>query len=177
VKYYRADHVEEFWEAFEDIPADASIVNLGCGRATSLLNWPNSIGIDFNPSLKDVWRKVGVADQCIVQDAAETHPLARSDQCHDWTVSADFLEHVGPEQVDDVLGQIARLAPHGRHLIHLAPESGWRGPGGENLHPSANNQDWWVRRFGLAGIPANFVYPVQFAAHPDLREEWLLVLW
>lgn len=147
--YYKRDHFAEFAKHFKHIPKDARLLNVGCGRGTSLLSYPNGSGVDFNFTLLPLWQELGLDDRCIAQDVAEGLPFKTGE--FDWAVSTDFFEHIQPEQVEAVVQEVLRVSSSGLHVIDTLPQSGFRGPNGENLHPSANNTLFWGRVFERAG--------------------------
>lgn len=158
--YYKRDHVYDFRPFFRCIDPDAYILNLGCGRAESLLTYQNAHGVDFNDSLIPLWHKLRVDDRCHIYDVADGLPWPSNE--FSYTISVDFLEHVQPDSVDAVLAEVVRLAPHGRHVIDTKVESRFRGPGGENLHPSANNPAFWEEALKRAGA-ADYTYQLRGA--------------
>lgn len=161
--YYRRDHVYDFGTFFRSIRPDTYLLNLGCGRGESLLTFDNGIGVDFNDSLLPMWKQLGLEDRCKIYDVADGLPWP--DNEFDYTISVDFLEHVQPESVEAVVSEIVRLAPHGRHVIDTKPESAYRGPAGENLHPSANSPTFWEEAF--RGVDVRY----------KLRGAFMLVSW
>jgi hypothetical protein len=143
--YYKTDHYYDFPSFFSCIPKTAALLNLGCGRASSLVEFPRGVGVDFNPKLWPIWKEVGVAERCCLLDVSKGLPWEVWN--FDWTISTDFLEHVQPSDVPVVVDEILNAAPSGRHVIDLRAQSGYRGPGGENLHPSAMDEGFWREMF------------------------------
>jgi len=146
--YYRKDHLagEKF---FDPARKAGHFVNFGCGRAESLVDYPNAVGVDFNPNLPALWTGIGVVSRCYCQPADEfwmEWPI----HTFGYSISMDFLEHVQPDQIAPVLKSMKWLAPRGRHIIDLNQESRFRGPAGENLHPSANTVEFWRGAFAGA---------------------------
>lgn len=144
--YYKQDHMlRVFWNDFRHV-SHLRALNAGCGKAQSLLNAPHWQGFDFNPNLVKTWKSLGVGDRCIVADARE---LPYEDDEFDFTVSCDFLEHVKPEDLETVAGELKRVAREGVHIIDQAPISSWKDQNGETLHPAATvPQERWVELFG-----------------------------
>lgn len=147
--YYNKDHWYDFAWFFNPIHHLHKVLNVGCGRGSSLLRYTKGSGVDFNPRLPLVWTALGIADRCELADVSVGLPWA--DDEFDWTYSTDFLEHLQPDAVEPALREILRVAPRGRHVIDMKKESGYRGPRGENLHPSANNEMFWMLAFKDAG--------------------------
>lgn len=148
-RYYKRDHYYDFRPFFAPIPKTAKVLNVGCGRGACLKEYPKGQGIDFNTNLFKLWEAQGIADRCAVVNVATG--LGYETWDFDWTISTDFLEHLQPEDVSAAVREIVRVAPAGRHVIDLLQESGFRGPNGENLHPSANDAAFWRDAFKNAG--------------------------
>jgi hypothetical protein len=172
--YYATDHWYDFEEEFDGCSRDASIIYLGCGRGSCLMEFKRGVGIDFNPNLVPLWHMQGIADRC--WNAPVEEGLAWEDWHFDWTISVDFLEHLQPDAVDAALFEIQRLAPAGIHIIDLVKQSGFRGPNNENLHPSANDREFWETAFVLSRRHAGLsVEALQFKSLRNGR--FLLVRW
>ena len=143
-KYYTRDHFYDFLDFFKDVPREAAVINFGCGRGECLNEFPEGIGVDFNRNLIPLWVELGVREKCF---AFEAHKVPWKDNRFEWSISTDFLEHVQPDSIEPTLEAMFRLAPHGKHVIHLLKQSGFRGPKGENLHVSALNILAWAKHF------------------------------
>ncbi len=143
-RYYIGDHFYDFEAFFADIPRDTRVINFGCGRGEVLKEFPNGVGVDFNRKLRPLWDKLNIGGQCFNYSAKD---IPWGKHSFDWSISVDFLEHLQPEVVGATVETILRVAPHGRHVIHTLAESGFRGPNGENLHPSARNAAQWIMQF------------------------------
>ena len=100
--------------------------------------------MDFNSRLYPLWEQLGIESRCHVRSAGD---LRFSDDSFDWTISTDFLEHVQETDRVRVINELFRVAPRGRHVIDLTPESAFRGPEGENLHPDALDAASWALLF------------------------------
>ena len=148
--YYNKDHYYDFAGFFAPIPKNARILNAGCGRGTSLREYPKGVGIDFNQRLCKLWAAQSLGDRCLLANIAEG--LGYETWDFDWTISSDFLEHLQPQDVTPAVRELVRIAPAGRHVIDLLQESGYRGPNNENLHPSANNEAFWRAEFRRANV-------------------------
>lgn len=154
--YYKADHYYDFPGFFDCIPKDALVLNLGCGRATSLTEYPKGVGVDFNPKLWSVWKEVGVAERCCTLDVTEGLPWETWHFA--WTYSTDFFEHLHPCDIEGAVAETLRSAPSGCHVIDLRQQSGYRGPDGENLHPGAMEEGFWRTLFTRQKPPALTIY-------------------
>lgn len=145
--YYQRDHLlRTFWEHFADL-ASKRVVNVGCGRAQSLVDNPTWFGVDFNPLLPKLWNALGLSLRTTVHDLRlplSVHWGEGTDQPAEWTVSADFLEHVKPKDLPLVAQTLKNLAPNGRHVIDQAPLSSYKALDGASLHPAAelSHNDW-----------------------------------
>jgi hypothetical protein len=173
-RYYDKDHWYAFEPEFDAVSKDASVIYLGCGRGSALLEFKRGVGIDFNPNLVPLWHTQGIADRCWTAPVEEG--LAWEDWHFDWTMSVDFLEHLQPDAVDAALYEIMRLAPAGVHIIDLKGESAYRGPNGENLHPSANDAEFWENAFVQARRTAG-LNPDLLAFKLVRRDRFLSVRW
>lgn len=149
VSYYSKDHWFDFARFFNPIHHLDKVLNVGCGRGSSLMRYTKGCGVDFNPRLAPVWKALGIADRCELADVSVGLPWASDEFV--WAYSTDFLEHLQPDAVEPALQEILRVAPRGRHVIDMKKESGYRGPRGENLHPSANDELFWTLAFRNAG--------------------------
>lgn len=139
--YYASDHLlAEFRPLFADL-FDEKVIYVGCGRGEVLVHAPDWSGCDFNSDLWPLWEKLGISDRC-TNCWAEDTPFETNE--FDWAVSVDFFEHVPRHNLSLVADEMKRIARNGRHVIHGIAESGYRGKGGETLHPSGSltADDW-----------------------------------
>lgn len=139
-RYYGQDHAFDFPELFEEL-RDLRALYVGCGKAEALeILGPGSVGIDFNDALMPLWERAGRV--CEIADARHL-PQFRDDS-FDLTFSVDFFEHVKPRDLDGVVEELRRVAPSGLHVIDTTAQSGYRGTGSKNLHPSGHltAEDW-----------------------------------
>mgnify|MGYP000188643871 CR=1 FL=1 len=139
-RYYREDHALDRWprnllQEFKNL--GLRVLNVGCGRAESVLADSTWIGVDFNPDLRRIWEVVGVERQCHVADVQMIPSLFKEDE-FDVSYSCDFLEHVNPRLALETIQAMKHAAPAGFHIIDHAVQSGFRGVNGDNLHPSAH---------------------------------------
>jgi SAM-dependent methyltransferase len=70
----------------------------------------------------------------------------------DVVTSFDALEHLLPEEVDEVLDEMRRIAvPGGRFIISICTRESKTKVNGEGLHPTVRPIKWWLDRVGLVG--------------------------
>jgi len=144
--YYKRSHELDKlnWPFFSDLLKQHTIF-LGVGRGEVLQKSSKWFGADFNRRLLTGWKRLNVLDKVIFGPVESIHPDFHGD--FDFTASCDFLEHVDPDMVDEVMDQIVMLAPKGKHIIDTNPQSSYRGVDNANLHCSANDMQWWLDKF------------------------------
>jgi hypothetical protein len=165
--YYKTSHELDRlnWIFFEPLQKELTLF-LGVGRGEILRKSSVWFGVDFNKSLVNLWKKLGVLPRMILSPIEDLNP--ELDGQFKYTASCDVLEHIEPSKVDIVLDKIAQLAPNGKHIIDTVPQSGFRGRDNFNLHCSANTVEWWTEKFKVRyGDAVTFSRIRQF-----LRIEW-----
>ena len=112
------------------------VVDLGCGdnafaRGIRLSGQARATGIDFaNPGADIV---------------APMHRTTLGKHVADVVTAFDSLEHLLPEEVDDVLDEVARIAkPDARLFFTIATRPSRITAKGENLHPTVQPMGWWT---------------------------------
>lgn len=117
------------------------LIDVGCG-------WNEFCGL-VRQSLPDV-RCLGLDFACPGADlnACATH-LPFADKSQGVLTAFDMLEHVLPEQVDDVLAEFARVShTFVFSIAHQPSRVKWQG---ETLHPTVQPLEWWMQRIMRAG--------------------------
>lgn len=67
----------------------------------------------------------------------------------DLVVCTDVLEHVEPEHLDDVLGDIRRLARKAAFLVISCRKATKTLPDGRNAHLTVEKPSWWLERVSM----------------------------
>ena len=111
-------------------------VDFGCGdngflRESGLAG----VGIDFVNQGADI--------------IAGMHDVPVEDDVADLVTSFDALEHLLPEEVDEVLQEMQRVAKTGADLIFtICSQPSVIKAFGENLHPTVQPPSWWIETIG-----------------------------
>lgn len=117
-----------------------SVLDVGCG-------W-NEFCAGLRSHLQA--RVVGVDFACPGADIrAAVTALPFADNEFDTVTSFDMLEHLRPEEVDDALKELARVACRFVFSISYVPSvNKWEG---QTLHPTVRGEEWWMTRLMRAG--------------------------
>jgi SAM-dependent methyltransferase len=130
------------------------IVDFGCGdnkfikglisKASSLSTMISKdisgIGIDFAHTSADLIEPM--------------HKTSLPDSVADVVTSFDALEHLLPEEVEDVLREMCRVGVSGGGFVFsICTRPSNILSMGENLHPTVENMDWWLDKIGNFGYP------------------------
>jgi SAM-dependent methyltransferase len=135
-------------EACANLNSRPNIVDFGCGRN----NWkrqleaPYSVlGIDFAFPEADIQRPM--------------HDTGLPDGWADVVTSFDALEHLLPDEVDDVLREMRRVAtPGGSYVFSIATRpSKARGVNGEELHMTIRPLEWWLAKLPGARVERGYI--------------------
>eukprot|EP00747_Dinoflagellata_sp_TGD_P164296 gnl/TRDRNA2_/TRDRNA2_184048_c0_seq1.p1 gnl/TRDRNA2_/TRDRNA2_184048_c0~~gnl/TRDRNA2_/TRDRNA2_184048_c0_seq1.p1 ORF type:complete len:279 (+),score=61.67 gnl/TRDRNA2_/TRDRNA2_184048_c0_seq1:69-905(+) len=140
-----------------------SVVVLGCshGKGAKMLadQGFEAHGIDVAKSAIAKAREIrgrtcGPAppDQCFVQGSLTALPY--KDDQFDAGLSADVLEHIAPEDVDQVVREISRVVKHYLFVqIASFKEKAQHGEkaGMKNLHLTVEDSQWWQDKFAKGG--------------------------
>lgn len=119
----------------------ATLLDVGCGD-NKFAKWARSegilaTGVDFAGCGADI--------------KAAAHDLPFKDNAFDVVTAFDVMEHLLPEEVDEVLEELVRVGRSHLVLGISYRESRVRALNGETLHPTIRPKDWWVKklcRFG-----------------------------
>lgn len=122
----RERRVKEALIAAAEVPADATILDVGCGTGTMTMwikqQFPGArvLGIDLDPAIlgmaRDKAAKSGVDVEFIEANAADMPLPAGSVDC---VFSSLFFHHLLPEQKVEVLGEIFRVLKDGGE-VHIS---------------------------------------------------------
>lgn len=118
------------------------IVDFGCGRNLFMRHLRrlgiDGLGVDFAFPEADI--------------VAPMHCVPVSAGIADVVTSFDALEHLLPEEVDEVLDEMRRIAaPGGRFVLSICTRESRTKVNGEGLHPTVKPRGWWLNRIGRVG--------------------------
>jgi SAM-dependent methyltransferase len=118
------------------------VVDFGCGRNLFIQHLRrlgiDGLGIDFAFPEADI--------------VAPMHRVPVSAGIADVVTSFDALEHLLPEEVDEVLDEMRRIAvPGGRFVFSICTRESKTRVNGEGLHPTVQPIKWWLDRVGRVG--------------------------
>lgn len=118
------------------------VVDFGCGRNLFIQHLRrlgiDGLGIDFALPEADV--------------VAPMHRVPVSAGIADLVTSFDALEHLLPEEVDEVLEEMRRVAvPRGGFVFSICTHASKTRVDGEGLHPTVRPRSWWLDRIGRVG--------------------------
>ncbi len=127
-----------------------SVCDVGCGNGAfckSLIGHiPYLLGIDFaSQPIGDsvAWCTAHAAKINLPTDGVE------------WCTSFDMLEHLVPEEVDDVLAELTRISSVGL-IVSICYRSSSITCKGEQLHMTVQPEEWWVAKLKLLGDVQRF---------------------
>lgn len=118
-----------------------SVLDVGCGgnqfaRELRTVHGIRAVGVDFvNPA----------ADHIM-----PAHDLDFPVGAFEWVTAFDVLEHLVPDEVDEVLGEMRTVAR--RFLVSIAHRPSAITVDGANLHPTVQPEDWWLRKMAPASV-------------------------
>lgn len=123
-------------------PRPTFVVDFGCGRNLFIQHLRrlgiDGLGIDFAFPEADI--------------VAPMHRVPVSAGIADVVTSFDALEHLLPEEVDEVLDEMRRIAvPGGGFVLSICTRESKTKVNGEGLHPTVRPLKWWLDRIGRVG--------------------------
>lgn len=112
-----------------------SLLDVGCGD-NSFAKWFRGEGVmatgcDFADPRADV--------------ICPAHDLPFPDDHFDWVTSFDCLEHLWPDEVDQVLKEFQRVGSQGLLVSISYVPAVTKAPGG-NLHRTVQPEEWWIEK-------------------------------
>lgn len=118
------------------------VVDFGCGRNLFIQHLRrlgiDGLGVDFAFPEADI--------------VAPMHRVPVSAGIADVVTSFDALEHLLPEEVDEVLDEMRRIAvPSGRFVFSICTRESKTKVNDEGLHPTVRSRAWWLERIGRVG--------------------------
>ncbi len=119
------------------------VVDFGCGRNLFIQHLRrlgiDGLGVDFAFPEADI--------------VAPMHRVPVSASIADVVTSFDALEHLLPEEVDEVLEEMRRIAvPSGRFVFSICTRESKTKVNDEGLHPTVRSRAWWLERIGRVGM-------------------------
>lgn len=154
-----------------NIKEDEKVLDYGCAKgylvkALRLLD-VNAYGVDIsNYAIK--LSDAEVRDYCLL--VSESDPLP-SEECYDWLVTKDVLEHMPESTLDDFLEKSRLVAKKSFHVVPLGDANDkYIVPEYENdiTHVLAKPKEWWQRKFESHG------WEVESFSHKvrGIKENW-----
>ncbi len=118
------------------------VVDFGCGRNLFIQHLRrlgiDGLGVDFAFPEADM--------------VAPMHRVPLSAGIADVVTAFDALEHLLPEEVDEVLDEMRRIAvPRGHFVFSICTRESKTKVNGEGLHPTVRSRGWWLERIGRVG--------------------------
>lgn len=167
IKGKRAAEKNRYGELYEESPKyghsnhGRKAIDLVMGLGSSVLD----VGCGWNEFIKMVHNRggsgLGVDFACPGADLnAPFHDLPVPEGKYEVITAFDVLEHLIPEEIDEALLEMSRIAPH--FVVSISyKKSNWKAPDGGGLHLTVRPKAWWLRRFGkLAAVKCqgNYIY-------------------
>jgi len=118
------------------------VVDFGCGRNLFIQHLRklgiDGLGVDFAFPEADI--------------VAPMHRVPLSAGIAEVVTAFDALEHLLPEEVDEVLDEMRRIGvPGGRFVFSICTRESRHQVKGEGLHPTVKPRGWWLERIGRIG--------------------------
>lgn len=118
------------------------VVDFGCGSNAFVQELRrrgvDGLGVDFADDRADV--------------RAPMHAVPMAEHIADVVTSFDALEHLLPDDVDAVLGEMRRVGrPGAAFVFSISTRPSLNTVDGENLHPTVRPIAWWLERIARVG--------------------------
>jgi len=118
------------------------VVDFGCGRNLFMQHLRrlgiDGLGVDFAFPEADI--------------VAPMHRVPLSAGIAEVVTAFDALEHLLPEEVDEVLDEMRRIGVRGgRFVFSICTRESRHQVNGEGLHPTVKPRGWWLERIGRVG--------------------------
>ena len=121
-----------------------SLIDVGCGR-NNFVQWAREQGIEAT----GVDIASGKADVI-----CPAHSLPFADKQFEYLTSFDMMEHILPQEVDEVLDEFNRVTSKG-FLFHIAYRESRVKVFGKQLHLTVEPESWWIEKiekFGTTNV-------------------------
>jgi ubiquinone/menaquinone biosynthesis C-methylase UbiE len=137
-----------------------SLIDVGCGR-NDFVEWARRQSSWVKPgrqqpaSSKRGMRAIGVDISSPKADViCPAHNLPFKDKEFEYLTAFDVMEHLLPQEVDDVLDEFNRVASKG-FLFHISYRKSRVEVFGKQLHLTVEPESWWIEKiekFGTINI-------------------------
>jgi len=140
--YGSSNHGKKAYEMVKSM-RPSFIVDFGCGKNTFIKDMKefgiNGVGVDFAAKEADVKRPM--------------HDTLIKPGTADLVTAFDSMEHLLPEEVDDVLNEMKRVAkPSAKFIFSISTVPSNVLVNEENLHPTVREKEWWKNKINRIAI-------------------------
>lgn len=120
------------------------VLDIGCGHGylvehLNKLGW-DAYGVDCSP----IAAKRLPDHRFLLLDVSEYGLPMFEDKAFQVVISTDFLEHVRPDKLDLVVGEMARI---GRHVLARVGTKPEKRSTGIDTHETVQPKSWWQERY------------------------------
>ena len=124
-----------------------TVIDLGCGDNSFLKkiskNNIETIGVDFVHEKADILRPM--------------HDTGIKSNTANVVTAFDALEHLIPEEIDEVLKEMYRITkPKGHFVFSISTRKSEYTVKGGNLHPTVQPIEWWIEKIERYGTILEF---------------------
>lgn len=140
---------DEYRKLNEELHAQSAEYGSGSGQKyagfvlEAMRRTGSSTVLDYGCGKGTLWKALGSMvrnyDPAVPEWSATPDPA-------DLVVCTDVLEHVEPEHLDDVLGDIRRLARKAAFLVISCRPATKTLPDGRNAHLTVESPAWWLKK-------------------------------
>ncbi|MEM6849965.1 MAG: methyltransferase domain-containing protein [Pseudomonadota bacterium] len=158
-----AVRMRRFVEPWMQLAKPGSVLDYGAGQGgfVDILDLPSAVVRDsYDPAIPQI--------------------AARPERAYDMVVCIDVMEHIEPNEVADVLADIATFSPNALFIIDTEPARAIL-PDGRNAHTTLEPAHWWKGQieeaFGhAAAVPVFRKGRCAFKTYPSSKGVWLRFL-
>lgn len=146
-KYGNSMHAKNILSYIKSLNIN-SIADIGCGRGDFPI-WMKKqgckivYGIDFAANFK--------LYNDVIYKKSYAHDLPLKDNEVEYVTSFDMMEHLIPEDIDNVLNEFDRVSTKGM-IFSICYKPSKIKIFGKNLHPSVYPEKWWINKLKKYGI-------------------------
>lgn len=144
--YGQRDHWGKAWDALKGA---RSLCDVGTGygnlpRRLFAAGCRFAMGIDF--AMPKEWRTVKRGDTgMLVLSKATAHAIPLPDKSVQYATAFDVLEHLVPDEVDECLAELRRVAQQ-TVMVSICYKPSVLLVDGKNLHPTVQPKEWWAEK-------------------------------